>query len=449
MNLADGVTPPHSAEAEQSVIGALLLDNQAFDRVADVLRAEQFYSPDHRAIFTTIARLITATKLADVITVFEAGQHDVVYLSQLASGAMSSAGARRYAEIIVDRHLERELLKAGADICDSAVQHGAPVRSKIDAAQSRLAKLGEVRDEQEPRHVDDAVAAYLQHLSDEAEGKTRVMATGLHALDKQLNGGLREGELMVIGARPKMGKTALTLTLQRAFARNFSTLLLSQEMPVNELVARHMAALGSINLADLRRPQHAPADLWSRVTEATEALRGQNILLDDHRALTLLDVRRKVMQAKRRHGLDVVLIDFLQLMAGEGDNRNQELDRISNGLKAMAGEFHVAVVLLSQLNREADKRSGPPVMTDLRDSGAIEGAADIIALLYREYAHPLGDRGDDFKHFAQLEVVQRNGAPGTVPLGFSGEYQRFFDWEDRWPARTGKRVAGYSGGGLG
>jgi len=166
-------------------------------------------------------------------------------------------------------------------------------------------------------------------------------------------------------------------------------------------------------------------------------MRSLNLVLDEQRALTLLDIRRKVMETKRMRGCDVVIVDYLQLMAGDGDNRNQELDRISNGLKAMAGEFDCAVVLLSQLSREADKRHGPPVMTDLRDSGAIEAAADIIALLYREVAHPMGDKGEAWKHHAQLEVVQRNGAPGTVNLWFSGEYQQFKDWDGPMPMKSG------------
>ena len=170
------------------------------------------------------------------------------------------------------------------------------------------------------------------------------------------------------------------------------------------------------------------------------------MMLDDQRALTLADIRRKLMDAKRRQAVDVVIVDFLQLMAGDGDNRNQELDRISNGLKAMAGEFGCAVVLLSQLSREADKRNGPPVMTDLRDSGAIEAAADIIALLYREFAHPLGQHTDDWREHAQLEIVQRNGAPGSINLRWNGAYQQFSDWEGGSPFRKHGASKAYRGG---
>jgi len=438
---------PHSDEAEQAVLGALLLDNDALDRVADILKAADFYHPSHAAVWDTLCQMIMARKAADVITVAEAG-HDMAYLNAMVQSIPSSANARRWAELVRERSLERELIRAAGDIAADAVGDGE-VRAKIDRAQTRLASLGEVRSAKEPVPLEAAVVAYLDHLTDESEGRSRIFPTGLKHLDRQLNGGLREGELAVIGARPKMGKTALMLTLQRAMSCDYSSLVLSQEMPVNELVARHMAALGSINLADLRKPDPANDAMWGAVSEAAERMRPFNMMLDDQRGLTLLDVRRKVMQAKRRAGLDVVFVDFLQLMAGEGrsgENRNQELDKIANGLKAMAGEFGIAVVLLSQLSREADKRAGPPVMTDLRDSGAIEAAADIIALLHREYAHPMGSKTEDWKHHAQLEIVQRNGAPGTVALHFSGEFQRFSDWEGPWPERIGRKSAGYAKG---
>lgn len=439
---------PHSAEAEQAVLGALLLDNDAFDRVSDVVRADEFYLVAHRSIWTTVVTLITARKPADIVTVAEEGGHDLAYLNALVSSIPSSANARRYAQIVHDRHLERELIRAAADIAADAQAQG-DVLAKIDRAQTRLATLGEVRREAAPVGISMALSDWAAYLQAEADGRSRIFPTGLADLDRLLNGGLREGELMVLGARPKMGKTALMLALQRAMSRRYATLVLSQEMPVNELMSRHAAAVGRIPLTSLRRPDEADDDAWYKITEAMEQLGELHMAFDDTRALTLLDVRRKAMQAKRLHGLDVLFVDFLQLMVGEGDNRNQELDKIANGLKALAGEIKIGVVLLSQLSREADKRAGAPVMTDLRDSGAIEAAADIIALLFREAAHPLGARGAEWEHFAQLEVVQRNGAPGQVGLHFDGAYQRFGDWAGGWPTKVGRgRSAGYASGGL-
>lgn len=438
-DLSEQLSPPHNTEAEQSVLGALLQDNAAFDRVDPLLQAAMFYTPQHRAIYATICELIAASKPADIITVNDRSGHELGYLNALALSVPSSAHAKRYAEIVRERWLERELQRAGCEIADTAASPDADAISKVDAAMAKLSKLSEGRAARESVHIDSALVAYLDQLQAESEGETKAMSTGLRHLDRILSGGLRPGELMVLGARPKMGKTALVLTLARNMGRKHGVLVCSQEMPVSELVARNVAALGRVNLADLRRGREIPDAVWTGVTDAVEAIKGLQIVLDDQRGLTLMDVRRKTMEAKRRHGIDVVIVDFLQLMTGDGDNRNQELDKIANGLKAMAGEFGVAVILLSQLSREADKRSGPPVMTDLRDCGAIEAAADVIALLFREEAHPLGERGEQWKHHAQIEIIQRNGAPGHISLSFSGEYQRFSDWDQPVPQKQGRR----------
>lgn len=443
----EGFLPPQSRQAEESVLGALLIDNGAFDQVGDLLQPEHFYDPAYRAIYRTVASLIRQRQVADTITVMEAGQHDLPTLNALAHAVPSAAHIRGYAQIVLDRWQERELMRLGSAMAEEAVRPGKAPMEKIDAAMSRLTALGEKRGGTESVSLDHATVAFLDWIQAESEGRTTVMSTGLCNLDRMLSGGLRVGEVMVLGGRPKMGKTALTLALARGMAAQYGVLLLSQEMPVNELVLRHVAALGSVNLAELRRPQDLDGDGWSRMSEAVESMRNLRMVLDDQRGLTLLDVRRKVMEAKRRGPLGVVIIDFLQLMTGDGDNRNQELDRIANGIKAMAGEFGVAVILLSQLSREADKRHGPPVMTDLRDSGAIEAAADIIALLYREHAHPLGVKTDENKRHAQLEIVQRNGAPGTINLKWIGEFQQFEDWEGPAP-RAGKKRGGHEEEGL-
>lgn len=445
------VMPSHSTEAEQSVLGALLLDNSAWDNVADIVDATDFYLLDNREIFSTIQTLVLASKLADPVTVFERGGHELSYLQTLSNSVPSARHARHYAEIVRERSIERELQRLGMDVTVEACKADKTVHQKIDEAMARLTQLGGAgQAERESVPIDAAVVQYLDQLSEEAQGNTKIISTGLRALDRMLSGGLRAGELMLIGARPKMGKTALVLTLGRNISRAHGVLLLSQEMPVSELVARNIAAVGTVNLSDLRRGREIPDEVWGSVSEAAEKLRQLNLVLDEQRGLTLADVRRKVMAAKRRQPIDVVIVDFLQLMdgAGEGDNRNQQLDVIANGLKKMAGEFGVAVVVLSQMNREADKRKGPPVMTDLRDSGAIEAAADIIALLYREFAHPLGSKEEQWRHHAQVEIVQRNGAPGHISLWFSGEHQQFADWEGQTPRRSGGSRGGDVGEGL-
>lgn len=430
----EAVTPPHSSEAEQAVIGALLLDNAALNDIAD-LDARHFYWPDHGRMFDVIKRLVFDRKPADVLTVSEASGFEMLVLNDLAMGTPSAANIVRYAEIVQDRWRERRLLALSGDIERSALAVG-DVAEKIDKAMAGITAIAERKCKSESVLIEDALTAFLDRIDKEASGLTEVIATGLRDLDRHMAGGGRRGELAVIGARPKMGKTALTLQMARNIARKHWVLVCSQEMPVYELTSRNVAALGEINLAHMRRPDEMPDDCWGRMASAVDECRSLNLILDEQRALTLLDVRRKVMEAKRRGGCDVVIIDFLQLMVGDGDNRNQELDRISNGLKAMAGEFDVWVIVLSQLSREADKRHGAPVMTDLRDCGAIEAAADVIGMLYREFAHPLGERGEEWKHHAQLELVQRNGSPGTVNLWFSGEFQQFKDWPGMAPSRS-------------
>jgi replicative DNA helicase len=430
------IVPPHSDEAEQAVLGSLLMDNRALDELAD-LEPRHFYQTAYQAAFRAIQHLVAASRVADVVTLHEAGGGDVVALNELVMSVPSAANVAHYARIVHDRWVERELLRCATEQAEDAQAMGDPAE-KLDRAQGRLAKIAIQRTGQESVPIADALVSFLDRLEQEAAGDTQVISTGLHDLDELMGGGGRRGELHVYGGRPKMGKTAFTLQIMRNIALNHGVLFCSQEMPVNELMGRHAAAMGNINIAKLRKPSLLTNDDWSAISESVELLRPMRLTQDAQRGLTLLDVRRKVMECKRKHGCDVVVVDYLQLMNGGGDNRNQELDRISNGLKAMAGDLDVWVVLLSQMSREADKRHGPPVMTDLRDSGAIEAAADVIGLLYREIAHPLTPEKDNkaWKHYAQLEVIQRNGAPGTVSLWFSGEYQQFKNWSGPPPFKT-------------
>lgn len=439
--------PPWSQEAEQSVLGALLLDNAALERVAHIVAEGDFYAQQHRAIWRSIMAIVGRGQPADVITVHEEGGHDLRYLHDLHASVVSSTNAHRYAAIVHERSLERAMIGEAGRIIERAHQPGMELADKIDQAQAAFAAMAEQRPgAHDPVGIAAAARELIDYVTDMAEGKNPAISTGLRNLDRATAGGIRPGELWVIGARPKMGKTALALALQRNMSTDRGTLYLSQEMPVLQLTMRHAAAVAGINLQALRAPKTSDTDLWERLSSASEQLGQLNMVQDSQGGLTLLDVRRKVMHAKRHHGIDVVTVDYLQLMAGEGDNRNAELDRISNGLKAMAMEFNVAVVLLSQLSRKADERSGPPVMSDLRDSGAIEAAADLIAMLYRDAVrNPTLEN----KQHAQLEIVaQRNGPAGTVHLQFIGEHQRFKDWPEDWPlpSRRAMRVQSVAGG---
>jgi len=309
------------------------------------------------------------------------------------------------------------------------------VAERVDGAVTELLRLADQAQPQEPQSLDQMIAPWMDHLSEVAAGNIKpAMPTGLIDLDRLTGGGIWRGDLWVIGARPSMGKSAMSLTIARNMARNYSVLFLTQEDSVRTLVSRLVASAGRVNLAHLRNPHGAPDEMWEGVTMGVESLRSLNLRVDDQSSLRLLDVRRKIQQVKRRHGLDMVVVDYLQLMVGEAETRNRELGDIANGLKATAKDFNIGIVLLSQLSRKADERSGPPQMSDLRESGDIEGAADFIGMLYREW---MRKPTDENKHYAELHVCkQKNGPTDTLSLHFDGAYQRFDNWDGPKPWRA-------------
>jgi replicative DNA helicase len=437
--------PPHSAEAEASLLSALLLDNESIHRIH--LPAEAFYVSFHRDTYQAIQAIAAAGQPFDLITVYErlrdAGMDkDGASLSRLNSIAgyvPSAANIRRYAEIVSDHHRARQLIAAADEIATLAWGEGTQAEN-LDRAQMLLAKLATVRAKREPQHINQSLADYLQLLQDLSEGKNPAIPTGIGGLDKLLNGGLRRGEMMVIGARPKHGKTALSLALARNMAQRFGVLFISQEMPVSQLMHRHTAAMGSVDLGRILRADASDSGMWERVGEAAESLGRLNLVHDDQAAQSLMDVRRKAVKVKREHGLDVLFVDFLQLMQGGGeDNRNRELDVIANGLKALALDLGIGVVLLSQMSRKADENYGRPTMTHLRDSGAIEAAADQVCVLFTDHAHPLSPKLEQFAGYSELEIVaHRNGPQGVVSMEFVGQYQQIGDWLREPPQRPSK-----------
>lgn len=434
-------TIPASLESEAGLLGALLLDGEAINRVPD-LTAEAFHSEHHADVFRAIQSLAQQGHPTDVVSVFTEMQAkgraiELHELHELAIYVPSSASIRRYASLVMDTYRLRQLMNAGTDIADLAMTPGHHAVEQIDKAQMLLAKLATVKAKRDPQHINQSLADYLQLLQDMSEGKNPAISTGIGGLDRILNGGLRKGEVFVLGARPKHGKTALSLTMARSIARTHSVLFLSQEMPISQLMHRHTAASGPFDLARILAAKADDYDMWSAVTEAARRLGDLHLIHDDQCALSLMDIRRKTLQVRRAHGLDVLFIDFLQLMAGAGEeNRNRELDIIVNGIKAMAMDLGIAVVLLSQMSRKADEHYARPTMTHLRDSGAIEAAADQIAVLFTDWAHPLSKRLPEFQGYSELEIVaHRNGPQGVIPLEFVGKYQQMGDWIGDAPTR--------------
>ncbi len=436
--MVEADTPPHSDVAEQSVLGALLTDNAVFADVQALLAPGDFYHPDHGSIFRGISDLLGAGRVADVVTVHEHTAHDLAYLNGLAGSVASGRAARQYAEIVREAAQRRELMRLGKRLADDAFRlsaQAAPVTALVDAMVTALLHLQHSGAASEPSDLLPLLTAFMDDLQERADGRCLPFSTGLADLDRLSAGGARRGELWVIGARPSMGKTAFVLQLCRHVGVEHQVLMLTQEDSLLSGTGRLVASAGGVNLADIRNPQAAPQSMWTGVTQGVQELTPLHISMDDQTGLDLADVRRKAQQVKRRHGrLDLLVVDYLQLMDDGGENRSQSLGYIANGLKRFAKEYQCWVVLLSQLNREADKRNGPPQMSDLRDSGDIEGAADLIGMLFREYMRkPTADN----KHFAELHVCkQKNGPTDTVRLFFDGAFQRFGNWNGPAPSRT-------------
>ena len=417
-----------SLPAEQSVIGALLLDNDALDRMGD-LREEHFYRGDHRVIFAEILKQITSGKSADVISVgVVVGSRiddGLQYLNEITQNTPSSTSIGRYAAIVRDKAIKRGLMAIGHEVYDMAATSAEDSSVLVDRASSKLEKLAESKAFKEPTRASDEMYGHIEEMERRREGRgVKAISTGFDDLDKKLSGGLRRGELIVVAARPKMGKTSFALNLATNISQDHSVLFLSMEMPKAQIHDRNLASLGRIPLANILQPNQMIDSEWAGLTSALQKINDLNLYLDDQGGLRLLDVRTKAKQTKRKHGLDVIVVDYLQLMEGDGDNRNAQIEGITRGLKALAKELDIAIILLSQLNRELEKRPNKrPQPSDLRDSGAIEQDADAVIFLYRDevYNPDSMDKG-----ICEVDVALcRQGAPGRVALTFIGEQTRF------------------------
>lgn len=424
---------PHSVEAEQWVLGTLLQWPECWDEVSGLVDEPAFWLAQHRVIWRAVHSLVAATKAVDVITVFdELARHGraqdaggLPYLQQLVEAVPSPRSVRGTAEV-VRRHARTRALQAVlADACTHLAGAAGP-DEVIDSLMARLLEMQQGLQLSQPQPMQVLLPGWIDQLQERAAGHTDAVPTGLVDVDRVLGGGPRPGELVVIGARPSMGKSALAHTLARNVARVGPVLVCSLEDSAGMLVSRQVAAVGRVNLADIRRPDRAGDAMWAGVTAAVQELGELPIYIDDSAVLRLADVRRKCLQVRQHAGrLCMVMVDYLQLMDGEGETRAYQLAGIARALKRMAKELLVPVVLLSQVSREADKLSGPPRLDHLAESGGIEQAADVIGLLWREARHKETDAN---RHQAQVEFVKnKNGATDTVRLFFDGATQRFED----------------------
>lgn len=439
-------------DAEMALLGALMLDNSAFDRVADRLRPEHFFSEKHRVVYAEITKQIGKGEPCDVVSVALAVQShcSLVELHEMAQYVPSAAGIRRFADVVIERSQSRALMAVSSEISDLAQDHDRPIGERVDAGQALLSKLVE----DAPR--DDWIGAYegmLEHtqvLEERSEGKREAIPTGLSDLDEFLEGGLRVGELAIIGARPSMGKTALGLSIGVHIARTRSVGFLSMEMTHQEVRDRLTAMLGHVTLSDVKRPAHGKGLAWDRVMDGVEAAKKLRLYTSDQGGLNLNQVRTKARNLRRLHGIDVLLVDYIGLMTGldQKQNRNTQLGEISRGLKALGKELGCAILCLAQLNRQAEERPNDmPQMRDLRDSGEIEQDADVILFIKRPImVNP--DLGGDWTHYAKLRVAKnRQGRCGDLDLFYQGDRTLFTGWSGPAPSKNPPTAHGKRGGG--
>jgi replicative DNA helicase len=441
--------PPHSIEAEQSLLGSLLLDNQAFDRVADLVTGEDFYRDDHRRIWRHIAKLIEAARPADVVTVSESveGSEDKdktggpAYLGALAQNTPSALHIRRYAELVRERSVQRRLAQVATGIAEEALNPaGKEVGQLLDESESKIfqiAESGARRDQGllEIKPVLAKVFERIDHLYHRDNGSDVTgVPTGYTRID-QMTSGLQPGDLIVIAARPSMGKTALALNIAEHVAvdNGLPVAIFSMEMSSTQLAMRMLGSIARVDQHKMRTGKLNDKE-WGDLSDAMAKLHETPLFIDEGGALTALEVRARARRLKRQYSkLGLIVIDYLQLMAASshGENRATEISEISRSLKAMAKELDVPVVALSQLNRAVDQRPDRrPVMSDLRESGAIEQDADVIMFIYREVVYK-PDLPEDQRGLAEVIIgKQRNGPIGTIKLTFLGQHTRFENYQD-------------------
>lgn len=434
--------PPHSIEAEQSMLGGLMLDKAAWDKVADIVVAEDLYRNDHRLIFKAIARLAEGGNPCDAVTVSEDldkhGQLDAAggleYLGTLANETPGSANVIAYGKIIRERSILRSLISAGNEIAGSCfAADGRGATELVDEAERRVFDIAErgargrkgflPLKEILPRAVDRIDVLH------QSGGDITGISTGYKEFDK-LTAGLQKGDLIIIAGRPSMGKTTLAVNIAEnaAIGSKVPTAIFSMEMPAEQLAFRMISSLGRVDQSHLRTGRFPDED-WSRINTAVQLMADAPIFIDDTAALSPTEIRARARRLKREHGLGLVVLDYLQLMhvPGSKENRATEISEISRSLKALAKELEVPVIALSQLNRSVEQRQDKkPVMSDLRESGAIEQDADLIIFIYRdEVYNPETPR----KGIADINVAkQRNGPVGDFPLTFIGKYTKFENW---------------------
>jgi len=437
--LATLKVPPNSIDAEQAVLGGLMLDNSEWDNISDLVIAGDFYRPEHQIIFRVMLKQSEDNKPIDVVTLGEAldnlNELDQVggidYLGELAGNARGTANIKAYTEIIRERSVLRRLISVANDIADSGYNPaGKKSADVLDEAEQKVFNIGDDRPRDgSPRSINPLLTHVVDRIDELSgtDGGITGITSGFKDLDKKTNG-WQKSDLVIVAGRPSMGKTAFAMNLveNALMASDKPVLVFSLEMPAESLVFRMLSSIGKIDQNRLRTGQLLDAD-WPRLTTAVAQLKDKPLLIDDSPGLSPMEMRSRSRRVRREHGsLGMVVVDYLQLMQvkGSSENRVGEISEISRSLKLIAREFECPVIALSQLNRALEQRPNKrPVMSDLRESGAIEQDADVITFVYRDEVY-----NEDTVDKGVAEVIigkQRNGPIGTVRLSFVGEHTRF------------------------
>ncbi len=426
--------PPHSREAEESVIGAVLLSEDAVNEVMDQIHPEDFYVPAHQAIFEAMRTLFDTSQPIDVVTVSEALRRQgelekiggVQYLTRLVDIVPSTSNINYYSGIVEEHAKRRELIRAGAAVTDFAFDIDEEIINVLDRAEQAVLGVAEKRSSQTLLEVGPMFNDVLEHIEMlEQQGSDLTgLATGFVDLDKKL-AGMQPANLIVIAARPAMGKSSLTMNIAtNAAIAGEAVAIFSLEMSKEEIVQRILSSVGKVDSMKLRSGQLGP--LWQRVVDAAGKMYQAPIYIDDSPIVTVTDIRAKCRRLKRRKGLSLIVVDYIQLMEASGrENRQQEIAQISRNLKNLARELNVPIIAVSQLNRSLESREDKrPRLADLRESGSIEQDADVVMFIYRdEYYNP---ENHESRGIAEVIVAKhRAGSTGPVRLTFQPEFTRF------------------------
>lgn len=413
-----------SLRVEQSVLGGLLMKPEAFDEVS-FLTVQDFSDSRNRRIYKTIYTMIHENKSVDPLTVNDElrSEADLAYMTELVTSTPSIANIGAYAQLVRENSQRRGLAVVAEVLRESLDQ--SDLKAVADKAQAEIEKIMGVTEKNEPISLSDAMLDYLNNLEKrlQSDGGT-YFPTGYTDLDKKLSGGFRGGEIIIIAGRPKSGKTSLAMNIAINQSQKNNVLFLSQEMKTRDLMDRNVARLGQIEIGALLNPKTMKEDDWTRVVNATEIGQSLKLHIDDQGGLTAMDVRIKARAMKRKVGLDVLYIDYLQLMHGTGDSRNNEIEGIMRSLKALALEMDIPIVILSQLNRGVEQRNNKrPLPSDFRDSGSIEQDCSVALMIYRDEVY---NPDTEDKGICEVNVaLNRQGETGVIGLAFDGARSTF------------------------